>query len=98
MITNDKLLKKIQALEKRIKKLEAEIFPDVEKPDEDDILLSQAIAASKPMSKISCSYLQRKLSIGYARLARIMNELEKLGIVHSAKEGGQLRGVVKYSK
>ena len=42
---------------------------------------------------VSVSYFQRKLKLGYARAARIMDELEELGVV-GAFEGAKPRQVL----
>lgn len=81
-------------LEKRVKKLEDELNPPIGHPDQDDMLLSDAIALCKPMEMISASYLQRRLSIGYARAARILDQLGKLGVIGPG-EGAKPRKVVK---
>ncbi len=86
--------KKIAELEKRVKKLEDETNPPISSPDQDDMLLSEAIALCKPMGMISASYLQRRLSIGYARAARILDQLEKLGVIGPG-EGAKPRKVIK---
>ncbi|MBI5358212.1 hypothetical protein HZB69_01110 [Candidatus Amesbacteria bacterium] len=86
--------KKIVELENQVKKLEDETNPPVGAPDQDDMLLSEAIALSKPMEMMSASYLQRRLSIGYARAARILDQLEKLGVIGSGA-GSRPRKVVQ---
>ncbi|MGH2612087.1 MAG: DNA translocase FtsK [Rhabdochlamydiaceae bacterium] len=58
-----------------------------------DMLLSQAEEIVKKYDKVSASLLQRKLSIGYSRAARLLDELEEKGIV-SAAVGGQPRTVL----
>ena len=45
-------------------------------------------------NKASASLLQRKLSIGYARAARVLDQLEAAGYVSSA-EGSKPREVIK---
>lgn len=90
----DVLKKKVEELEKRVKKLEAESNLPVGSPDQDDMLLSEAIALTKPYDMISASLLQRRLSIGYARAARILDQLEKLGVIGSG-DGAKPRKVVK---
>ncbi len=47
----------------------------------DDELFSQAVALVRAENKATTSLLQRRLNIGYARAARLMDELEKQGIV-----------------
>lgn len=47
----------------------------------DDELISQAISLVRAENKATTSMLQRRLNIGYARAARLMDELEKQGIV-----------------
>lgn len=95
-MTNDtsELKKKVAELEKRIEKLEKETHPDVGNPDKDDILLAEAIEMTKPYNMVSASLLQRRLSIGYARAARILDQLEKLNLVGPA-EGSEPRKVIK---
>ncbi len=46
------------------------------------------------MQKASASLLQRKLRIGYPRAARLMDELEKLGVVGPQNPGGRERDVL----
>ncbi len=90
----DELRKKVEELEKRVKKLEKEAdIPVYNDPKQDDILLSEAIALTKPQNLISASYLQRRLSVGYARAARILDQLEKLGVIDSG-EGAKPRKVL----
>lgn len=47
----------------------------------DDELISQAISLVRAENKATTSMLQRRFNIGYARAARLMDELEKQGIV-----------------
>ncbi|MEA1927763.1 MAG: DNA translocase FtsK, partial [Candidatus Auribacterota bacterium] len=46
-----------------------------------DIFLESAIDVIKQTDQASVSMLQRKLKIGYSRAARIMDELEEMGVV-----------------
>jgi S-DNA-T family DNA segregation ATPase FtsK/SpoIIIE len=46
------------------------------------------------MQKASASLLQRRMRIGYPRAARLMDELEKLGIVGPLNPGGRERDVL----
>ena len=43
--------------------------------------------------QLSTSMLQRKLKLGYARAARIMDELEEMGVI-GASEGAKPRKVL----
>lgn len=49
--------------------------------DDDDELLSEAKELIINSGKASASYLQRRLSIGYARAARLLDLLEESGII-----------------
>ena len=46
-----------------------------------DAMLNDAIQVVLDMGKASTSLLQRRLRVGYARAARIMEEMEERGIV-----------------
>ena len=56
-----------------------------ESEGEDDTLIPQLIDEVKRAGKASASLLQRRLSIGYARAARILDQLEEKGIIGPAK-------------
>lgn len=49
--------------------------------DDDDELLAEAKEMVINSGKASASYLQRRLSIGYARAARLLDILEEIGVV-----------------
>lgn len=57
-----------------------------------DNMTERAIEAVVEAGQASTSYLQRKLKLGYARAARIMDELEEMGIVGPA-DGAKPREV-----
>ena len=61
----------------------------------DDDVIERAIecAVDAGSAGVSVSYFQRKLKLGYARAARIMDELEELGVV-GAFEGAKPRQVL----
>lgn len=59
-----------------------------------DALVEQAVDMVRGMQKASASLLQRKLRIGYPRAARLMDELEKLGVVGPLNPGGRERDVL----
>jgi len=57
--------------------------------DEKDKLYNKAVDIIKTEGKASTSFLQRKLQIGYNRAARIMETMEKKGIVGQANHVGK---------
>ncbi|HET8587199.1 MAG TPA: DNA translocase FtsK 4TM domain-containing protein [Candidatus Limnocylindria bacterium] len=64
-----------------------------EEVDDADPLLSQAIDVVRRSDKASASLLQRRLRIGYARAARILDQMEDRGIVGPA-DGSRFREVL----
>ena len=72
---------------------------DASDEDEDDIgesggkfkdpMTARAVGVIKASGKASTSLLQRKLSIGYGRAAKIIDELEELGYIGPDKGQGQ---------
>lgn len=52
--------------------------------NEDDSLIEEAEKIVRQYDKTSASLLQRRLSIGYARAARLMDQLEAKGILGPA--------------
>jgi DNA segregation ATPase FtsK/SpoIIIE, S-DNA-T family len=61
--------------------------------DRDDLVL-KAIAIVRDTQKASASMLQRRLHIGYPRAARVVDELEDMGVVGPAQSGGREREVL----
>ncbi len=61
--------------------------------DGDDILIEKAIDIVVEMGQASTSSLQRKLKLGYARAARLIDELENMGVV-GPYEGAKPRKVL----
>jgi S-DNA-T family DNA segregation ATPase FtsK/SpoIIIE len=61
--------------------------------DQDEIL-EQAVELVKKTGFASASMLQRRLRIGYPRAARLMDELEDLGVVGRSQSGGKTREVL----
>ena len=59
-----------------------------------DEILEQAIAVVRERGEASASLLQRALRVGYPRAARLMDELEELGVVGQARSGGKTREVL----
>lgn len=59
-------------------------------PNSDGSLLQQCIEMAVQDGQVSTSLVQRRLKIGYARAGRLVDEMEKRGIV-SAKDGAKPR-------
>jgi len=62
-----------------------------------DTLYDQALALVVETAAASTTFLQRKLKIGYARAASLMDELETKGVI-SAQEGSKPRRILIASK
>ncbi len=65
-----------------------------EEDDEGDDLIEQAIELIRKSRRASASLLQRRLRIGFPRAARLLDELEEMGIVGPAQGGGKDREVL----
>ena len=78
----------------------AQMLPPWEKlliePDEneDEGLIEQAISIVRSTQRASASLLQRRLRIGYPRAARLLDQLEEMGIVGPSLGGGKERDVL----
>jgi S-DNA-T family DNA segregation ATPase FtsK/SpoIIIE len=59
-----------------------------------DNLIEQAIDIVRRSQRASASMLQRRLRIGYPRAARLVDELEELGVIGPAVGGGRERDVL----
>jgi S-DNA-T family DNA segregation ATPase FtsK/SpoIIIE len=64
---------------------------DEEGPDD---LVKQAVEIVKQSQRASASLLQRRLRIGYPRAARLIDQLEELGVVGPSQGGGREREVL----
>lgn len=67
------------------------VTPDVE--EDGDPLLQDAIQLAVEMGKISTSLVQRRLSVGYSRAGRIIDQMEARGIISGAN-GSKPRDVL----
>jgi S-DNA-T family DNA segregation ATPase FtsK/SpoIIIE len=59
-----------------------------------DVLVEQAIEVVRAAGKASTSLLQRRLRIGFPRAARLMDELEEMGVIGPAVGSGKERDVL----
>jgi len=68
-------------------------FNDEDACEEDEDLIQQCIEIIRSEQKASVSLMQRRLRLGYTRAARIMDELERRGIVGPGK-GAEPRDIL----
>lgn len=84
-------------LVKQVKKIEKQQViaqPEVAKESmNDDDVMAKAIEVFQAEGKASTSLLQRKLSIGYAKAARVMDKLEEAGFI-TAQDGARPRELI----
>ncbi len=68
----------------------------LQEPDEnqDDGLIEQAISIVRSSQEASASLIQRRLRIGYPRAARLLDQLEEMGVVGPSQGGGKKRDVL----
>lgn len=71
---------------------EATVLKESEEPTDD--LIENAIDIVKQYGKASASLLQRRMRIGYPRAARLMDELEAMGVIGPSQTGGKDREVI----
>ena len=62
--------------------------------NEDESLIEQATLIVRQSQRASASMLQRRLRIGYPRAARLLDQLEELGVVGPSQGGGKERNVL----
>ena len=62
--------------------------------NEDDGLVEQAISIVRSSQRASASLLQRRLRVGYPRAARLLDQLEEMGVVGPSQGGGKERDVL----
>lgn len=62
--------------------------------NEDESLIEQAVSIVRQSQRASASLLQRRLRIGYPRAARLLDQLEDMGVVGPSQGGGKERDVL----
>ncbi len=65
-----------------------------EDDDEDEELIQEAVALIKSEGHASASYFQRQLRIGYPRAARLVDQLEEMGVIGPSQGGGREREIL----
>jgi S-DNA-T family DNA segregation ATPase FtsK/SpoIIIE len=68
------------------------VIPGFDGDDDEDDMLSEAIDVVKQAGKASASLLQRRLRVGYARAARLLDLMEEKGVIGPG-EGAKPRDV-----
>jgi S-DNA-T family DNA segregation ATPase FtsK/SpoIIIE len=72
----------------------ADFKAQVEAAEQEDDLLPKAIEVVRSHKRASISLLQRRLRIGYARAARLIDMMEEQGIIGPDEGGGRSRQVL----
>jgi S-DNA-T family DNA segregation ATPase FtsK/SpoIIIE len=80
--------------EKNVKAPWETMLSEVEAEGSDEVLVEQAITVLKKEQRASASMLQRRLRIGYPRAARLLDQLEEMGVVGPSMGGGRDRDVM----
>jgi len=62
--------------------------------NEDESLIEKAVTIVRQSQRASASLLQRRLRIGYPRAARLLDQLEEMGVVGPSQGGGKERDVL----
>ena len=93
-ITFWKKISSVQEQEKAPWESMAEVV-DSEDGEIGDDLIEQAIDIVRKSGKASASLLQRKMRIGFPRAARLIDELEEMGVIGSLQTGGKDRQVIQ---
>jgi len=65
---------------------------------DDDGLIEQAISIVRQSGRASASLLQRRLRVGYPRAARLLDQLEEMGVVGPGQGGGREREVLPFEE
>lgn len=90
---DEQISKEIEEKAVQEKKKSGSAFDSTEDGDDTDPLLANAVEIVLELGSASTSVLQRKLKVGYARGARIVDQLEEKGIV-GPPEGSKPRKVL----
>lgn len=88
---NAEIQKEIE--EKAVKDKKSSIFDGDEQKEIVDVLFDKAVDIVLESGTASTSFLQRKLSVGYARGAKIIDQLQEKGII-SPQEGSKPRQIL----
>jgi len=84
---------KVEYTEEVTQKYKPRIVGSPQATEPEDELFAEAVRAAVQYDRASASLLQRRLSIGYARAARIIDQLERAGVVGPG-EGAKARDIL----
>jgi len=90
---NSEVIEKIEKEAQRCGQPKKAAFDDGDDGEEEDPMLKAAIELAVDSGKISTSLIQRRLSLGYGRAAKLIDKMERMGIV-SPPEGQKPRSVL----
>lgn len=85
---------KVYSQEKEVTAPWEEMFEQEKALAAKDEFITRAISLVRGTQRASASMLQRRLRIGYPRAARLIDEMEELGMVGPAQGGGREREVL----
>jgi S-DNA-T family DNA segregation ATPase FtsK/SpoIIIE len=100
VLVTDMEIERIISHWQKVSEVPVEDVPPWEKllqePDEneDEGLIEQAVSIVRQSQRASASLLQRRLRIGYPRAARLLDQLEEMGVVGPSQGGGKERDVL----
>jgi S-DNA-T family DNA segregation ATPase FtsK/SpoIIIE len=100
VLITDMEIERIVSHWQKVSEMPVEDVPPWEKlltePDEDEDgeLIEKAVSIVRSTQRASASLLQRRLRIGYPRAARLLDQLEDLGVVGPSQGGGRERDVL----
>jgi S-DNA-T family DNA segregation ATPase FtsK/SpoIIIE len=72
------------------------LWEEVAAQEDLDPIFDEAVKVVRQARKASISMLQRRLRIGYTRAARVVDQMEAMGIIGPAQSGSQPREVLDY--
>jgi S-DNA-T family DNA segregation ATPase FtsK/SpoIIIE len=74
------------------------LWEEVAAEEDLDPIFEEAVEVVREARKASISMLQRRLRIGYTRAARVVDQMEAMGIIGPAQSGSQPREVLDYGE
>lgn len=74
------------------------LWEEVAAQEDLDPIFDEAVQIVREAHKASISMLQRRLRIGYTRAARVVDQMEAMGIIGPAQSGSQPREVLDYGE